>query len=81
MIFLSPDVSRRGLLKWVRPSVYRHNEIGSLWTQLLLVFTDLFETLQVFLSWSEDVHLVLGLSSHYFFINFFDLVFFQVLFL
>ena len=43
--------------------------------------TDLFETLQVFLSWSEDVHLVFGLSSHYFFIycfHFFDLVFFQV---
>ena len=31
----------------------------------------LFETLQVFLSWSEDVHVVWGLSSHYFFINFF----------
>ena len=35
--------------------------MGSLWTQLLLqVLTDLFETLQVFLSWSEDVHLILG---------------------
>ena len=31
--------------------------MGSLWTQLLLqLLTDLFETLQVFLSWSEDVH-------------------------
>ena len=39
--------------------------------------TDLFETLQVFLSWSEDVHLVLGLSFHDFFINFFGLVFFS----
>ena len=43
--FLSPDV--RGLLKWVRPpvcpSVRRHNEMDSLWTQLLLQFlTDLF---------------------------------------
>ena len=26
--------------------------------------------LQVFLSWSEDMHVVLGLSFHYFFINF-----------
>ena len=83
-IFLSPDISRRGLLKWVHPSVCpsirRHNEMGSLWTQLLLQFlTVLFETLQAFLSWSKDVHLVLGLSC-YFFINlfhFFDLVFFS----
>ena len=65
---LSPDVSRRVLLKWVRPFVRpsirpsvrlsvrppvlsyarRHNEMGSLWTQLLFQFlTDLFETLQV----------------------------------
>ena len=55
------------------PSIRRH-EMGSLWMQLLLqFFTDLFEILQdlVLLSWSEDVHLVLGLSSHCFFINFF----------
>ena len=44
------------------PPVRRHNEMGTLWTQLLLQFlTDLFETLPVFLSWSEDVHLVLEL--------------------
>ena len=50
----------------VRLSVYRHNEMGSLWRQLLLQFLiDLFETLQVFLSWSEDVHVVLGLSFYY----------------
>ena len=43
-------------------SIHRHNEMGSLWMQLLLQFlTDLFETLHVFLSRSEDVHLVLGL--------------------
>ena len=67
------------------PFVRRHNEKGSLWTQLLLQFlTDLFESLQVFLSWSEDVHLVwgLGLSSRYFFLStfptYFGLVFFQV---
>ena len=55
--------------------------MGSLWMQLLLQFlTDLFGTLQVFLSWSEDVHLVLGLSSHYYlstFSNFYDLFFFS----
>ena len=46
VILLSPDVSRRGLLKWVcpsirprlHPSVPRHIEMGSLWTQLLLRF-------------------------------------------
>ena len=58
----------------VHQSVCRHNEMGSLWMQLFLQFlTDLFETSQVFLSWSEDVHLVLGLSFRYFFINFFPL--------
>ena len=36
-------------------SVRRLNDMGSLWTQLLLQFlTNLFETLQVFLSLSED---------------------------
>ena len=54
--------------------------MGSLWTQLLLQFlTELFETLQAFLSWSEDVLLVLGLSSRYLFINFFH--FFELVFL
>ena len=49
------------------PSVRRHNEMCSLWTQLLLHFlTDLFKTLQVFLLWSEDVHMVLKLSSRYY---------------
>ena len=46
----------------------------------LTVFNRSFLNLQVFLSCSEDVHLVLELSSRYFFINFFfhifDLVFF-----
>ena len=55
--------------------------MGSLSTQLLLQFlTDRFETLQVFLSRSEDVHLVLGLSSRYFvstFSNSYDLFFFS----
>ena len=80
-IILSPDISRRGLLKWVHPSVCpsvrRQNEMSSLQIQLLLQFlTGLFETLQAFLSWSKDLHLVLGLSC-YFFINFFHLVFFS----
>ena len=129
----------------IRPSeissVRRHNEMGSLWTQLLLQFlTDLFETLQVFChglkiciwfcgyhhvifyqlfplfrlsffsgqitiridilwaqillefstdhlktrhtcsTWSEDVHVVLGLSCHYLFSTFcffFQLSFFS----
>ena len=45
-----------------------------LWAQLLLQFyTKLFEILQVFLSWSEDVHVLLGLSSHHFLSIFFPL--------
>ena len=79
--FSSPDISSSGLLKLVCPSVRRHNEMGSLWMQLLLQFlTNLFETLQAFLSWSEDVHLVWGLSSLFFinFFHFYDLSFFQV---
>ena len=40
--------------------------MGNLSTQLLLQFyIKLFETLQVFLSWSEDVHGLLGLSHHF----------------
>ena len=27
---------------------------------------NVLETLQMFLSWSEDVHVLLGLSSHYY---------------
>ena len=76
--YLRMYMIRRELLKWVRPSVLpsvcRHNEMGSLWTQLLLQFlTHLFETLQMFLSWSEAAHLVLGLSSRYFFYQLFPL--------
>ena len=41
----------------------------------ITVLNNVFETMQVFLSWSEDVHLILGLSSRYFFIKVFDLVF------
>ena len=52
--------------------------MGSSWAQFLLQFhTDLFETLQVFLSLSEDVHMVLGIFSHFYFyqhFHFFDLV-------
>ena len=45
--------------------------MGSLWTQLLLQFlTNLFETLQTFLSRSEDVHQVLGLFFFFFFFFF-----------
>ena len=41
--------------------------IDTLWAQLLLEFsTDHFETMHICFTWSEDVHLVLGLSSYYF---------------
>ena len=59
------------------PSVLRHHDIGSLWTQLLLQLTNLFETLQVFLLWSEDVHRVWGLFSFYF-VSIFPLTRFQL---
>ena len=39
--------------------------MGSLWMQLLLQFlTNIFETLQVFLSWSEDMHAFLARLSY-----------------
>ena len=37
-----------------------------MYATLLQFVTDLFEALQVILSWLEDVHVVLGLSSHYY---------------
>ena len=38
--------------------------VGALCAQLLIQFyTDQFETLQAFLSWSVDVHVILALSS------------------
>ena len=41
--------------------------MDGLWTQLLLQFlTDHFETLQVFLSWSDDVHVVLVILPLFF---------------
>ena len=50
--------------------------MGNLWAQLLLQFyTHLYEILQVFLSWSEDVHVVLGFSSHYLLINFYHFIY------
>ena len=45
--------------------------MGTLCAQLLLQFyVDPFETLPVFLSWSEDVHVVWILSSDYFLLLF-----------
>ena len=54
-----------------RPSVFPSfrppNIVGTLCAQLLLQFyADFFETLQMFLSWSEDMHVVWILSSDYF---------------
>ena len=45
--------------------------VGTLWAQLLLKFwTDPFKTLQVFLSWSEDVHVLFTESLNYIFLPF-----------
>ena len=82
-LFLSPDVSWRELLKWVplsvQDSVRRHNEMGSLWTQLLLQFFN-FAGVQVMV-WRCAY--VLGLFSRYFYQPFplFRLSFFQVRYL
>ena len=47
----------------VLPSFRPPNIVGTLCAQLLLQFyADSFETLQMFLSWSEDMHVVLILS-------------------
>ena len=47
----------------VRPSFRPPNIVGTLCAQLLLQFyADSFETLQMFLSWSEDMHVVWILS-------------------
>ena len=48
--------------------------VGTLWAQLLLKFwTNPFETLQVFLSWSEDMHVIFTESLSYFFFTFFHI--------
>ena len=47
----------------VLPSFCPPNIVGTLCAQLLLQFyADSFETLQMFLSWSEDMHVVWILS-------------------
>ena len=89
--FLSPDISRWGLLKRVRPSVLpseipsvrRHNEMGSLWTQLLL---QCFSVLPIFLKlckcFCHGLKMCIwfwGFPPFILLINFFHfLVFFQV---
>ena len=51
--------------------------IDILCVQLLLsVSTDHLETMHICSTWSEDVHVVLGLSCHYLFSLFFQLIFF-----
>ena len=48
--FICTPLLSKGIIKMVS-SIRRHNEVGSLWAQLLLQFyTDLFETLLVFLA-------------------------------
>ena len=58
---------RHSVLPSFRPSVFPSfrppNIVGTLCAQLLLQFyADSFETLQMFLSWSEDMHVVWILS-------------------
>ena len=46
--------------------------IDTLWAQLLLEFsTDHFETMHTCSTWSVDVHVVLGISFHFFLSTFF----------
>ena len=54
--------------------------IDILWAQLLEFSTGHFETVHTCSAWSEDVHVVLELSSYYFLSTFplFRLSFFQV---
>ena len=50
------SVVRSSVRPFVHPSTFT---LGVLWAQLLLQFyTDSFETLHVFSSWYEDVHVV-----------------------
>ena len=56
--------------------LFQHRQISiridTLWVQLILEFsTDHFETIHTCSTWSEDVHVVLGLSSRYFYQLFF----------
>ena len=51
-------------------------KIDTLLAQLLQLSTDQFETMHTCSTLSEDVRVVLGLFSRYFFFNFYDLRFF-----
>ena len=52
-----------GIPSFRLPSFRPPNKVGTLCAQLLLQFyADSFETLQMFLSWSEDMHVVWILS-------------------
>ena len=57
----------RSIQHSVLPTVRPPKVVGTLCAQLLLQFyADSFEILQMFLSWSEDMHMVWILSSDYF---------------
>ena len=65
VIFIAPALAgrlrRASFRPFVCPSVRQSSTfiLGVLWAKLLLQFcTDQFETLQVFSSWSEGVHVV-----------------------
>ena len=64
-VLLFPDVSRRGLLKWVRPSVRSRVRLSVDTMKLVACGRNSscsFIPIQMFLSWAEGVHVVLGLS-------------------
>ena len=72
-VLLSPTFSKKSggtyylVFRPVLPSFCPPKVVGTLCAQLLLQFyADSFETLQMFLSWSEDMHVVWILSSDYF---------------
>ena len=48
----------------------------TLWAQILLQFySDLFETLQMFCTWSEDMLMVWAVSSFFWLVNFFSILY------
>ena len=89
MFYCPPTLVEGDYLNWFIRSSFRSRVRPSLDTMRWVPygrnpsysFEPICPTLQEFLSWSEDVHLVFGLYSLYIFFiffHFFNLVFFQV---
>ena len=53
--------------------------VGTMCAQILQIYSDSFETLQVFWLWSGDVHMVLICSSDYFFHKLYLVIFWALL--